>query len=275
MTLYDGPRHAPFELDAIGARRGTVLLLHGFTGTPAELRPLARELADAGLAVRVPLLPGFGADFDSLGSRSMDDWLAAARDEWHRLQRRNKPWFLGGYSMGAALAMHLAVTEMPDRLVLLAPFLRIESRLVPLIPVAKFLLPRISLFGNADFADPATRETFAAIDPALDLDDPDVQDRLRRDTSFPLVALRQLQRVATGAAKLAPRITTPVTIVQGTRDQTASLRRSRELARRFRGPVEMVEVDSDHHLIRPGRDTWPVVVQAVLDGLLGPGPGSP
>jgi len=37
-----------------------VLLLHGFTGSPASMRPWGEALADRGWTVRVPRLPGHG-----------------------------------------------------------------------------------------------------------------------------------------------------------------------------------------------------------------------
>ena len=56
---FAGPEHQSFER-AADSPSGVALLLHGFPGTPAELRPLGEVLAAAGISARAPLLPGFG-----------------------------------------------------------------------------------------------------------------------------------------------------------------------------------------------------------------------
>ena len=55
------------------------LLLHGFPGTPAELRPLGQALAFAGVRAQAPLLPGFGPAMQRLGDVGAREWLAARR----------------------------------------------------------------------------------------------------------------------------------------------------------------------------------------------------
>src|SRR2546425_137981 len=61
-----------------GRRDAAVLLLHGLTGTPQDMRSVADALADDGYTVSVPLLPGRGtcpADMDGL---CWDDWMSSA-----------------------------------------------------------------------------------------------------------------------------------------------------------------------------------------------------
>ena len=62
------------------------VLVHGFPGTPAEMRPLADVLSDAGWTVRAPLLPGFGAQIETLANPARGvrapgaaEWLATVQ----------------------------------------------------------------------------------------------------------------------------------------------------------------------------------------------------
>src|SRR5580658_8361282 len=55
-----------------------VLVLHGFTGNPRSMRPLAEAFADAGFSVDLPLLPGHGTSVDDLLTTSWEDWSRAA-----------------------------------------------------------------------------------------------------------------------------------------------------------------------------------------------------
>lgn len=109
---FAGPEHATFELAPEQREvRGGALVLHGFGGTPAEMRPLAHALVEQGLFVRAPLLPGFGAEMHQLATVSAGDWLAVASQAWIDLTARHPDSVLIGYSMGAALALRLATGD--------------------------------------------------------------------------------------------------------------------------------------------------------------------
>src|SRR5947209_11197227 len=69
-----------------GDGRG-VLCLHGLTGTPFEVRPLAEALGTAGYTVEVPLLAGHGATLRDLAASHWSDWLASAEQALHDLSR--------------------------------------------------------------------------------------------------------------------------------------------------------------------------------------------
>jgi carboxylesterase len=59
--------------------RTGVLLLHGLTGMPSEMRPLERHLRRLGCIVDVPLLPGHGATHRELLATGWRDWVEGAR----------------------------------------------------------------------------------------------------------------------------------------------------------------------------------------------------
>ncbi|HLY83237.1 MAG TPA: hypothetical protein VKQ71_09625, partial [Acidimicrobiales bacterium] len=65
----------PFS--ARGGRAGA-LLLHGFTGSPWSMRPVAEALAATGFTVELPLLPGHGTSVDDLAETGWEDWSGAA-----------------------------------------------------------------------------------------------------------------------------------------------------------------------------------------------------
>ncbi|WP_246354762.1 alpha/beta hydrolase [Nocardioides ungokensis] len=54
------PLSLPARPELTGGRPLGVLLLHGFSGSPASMKPWAHALAERGYAVEVPLLPGHG-----------------------------------------------------------------------------------------------------------------------------------------------------------------------------------------------------------------------
>ena len=116
---FDGCEHRSFLWQQSGR---AALLVHGFPGTPAEMRPLGTVLRDAGWTVHGLMLPGLGADIASLEQRAGRDWSDAVRQALAGLQQHYSPVLLVGYSMGGALAVHAAQQLRPSGLVLLAPF---------------------------------------------------------------------------------------------------------------------------------------------------------
>lgn len=249
-TLFDGPEHQAFELPGVAP---TVLALHGFMGTPAELRALARSLAALGAAVSAPLLPGFGTGVSQLAQVTARDWLMCALKRWQELRRCSSgEAILLGFSMGAAIALQLAVLAPPDRLVLLAPFTRLlpGDKRVPLLGVARRVLRDFRPFANANFEDPAIRKVFHAMHPALNLDDHSVRVALR-ELRLPLSALDELRKTGQRALAVARDVCCPVLVVQGSDDQTVPVWTTRQLVQRLGGRVTLFEVPGDHQLVRP------------------------
>jgi carboxylesterase len=128
-----------------------VVLSHGFTGTPASLRPWAEHLAAAGLTVRLPLLPGHGTRWQDANRTRWQDWYAAVERAYHEVAERCDTVFAGGLSMGGTLVTRLA--EMKgDRiagLVLVNPAYgleRVDAKFAPVL--AKVVRSRPPIAGD-------------------------------------------------------------------------------------------------------------------------------
>jgi carboxylesterase len=95
----------PFS--ATGGPEG-VLVLHGFTGNPFSMRPLAESLAKAGHTVELPLLPGHGTAVDDMLETGWADWSAATEVAYLDLAARCESVAVAGLSMGGTLSCWLA-----------------------------------------------------------------------------------------------------------------------------------------------------------------------
>jgi carboxylesterase len=84
------------------------LVLHGFTGNPQSMRGLALALADAGLTVELPLLPGHGTDISDMLPTRWKDWSDAAEAAYTELAARSDSVVVVGLSMGGLLSVWLA-----------------------------------------------------------------------------------------------------------------------------------------------------------------------
>jgi carboxylesterase len=115
-----------------GDRTG-VLLLHGFTGTPNEMRWLGNSLADDGRTVRGPRLAGHATSPADMRATRWPDWYASTRDAYRQLRAECDRVFAAGLSMGGMLALHLAVEEAVDGLVLMASPAHIRDWRIPIL----------------------------------------------------------------------------------------------------------------------------------------------
>lgn len=105
-----------------------MLLLHGFTATTAEVRPLGERLHAAGHTVSAPLLPGHGTHPDDLNRVHWQEWLQFAESEYEKLSKQCDEVWVAGESMGGLLSLLLAANHPGIKGILLyAPALDIPK----------------------------------------------------------------------------------------------------------------------------------------------------
>lgn len=124
----------PIRMDPAGAREA-VLLLHGFTGYPGEMEPLAKGLAGAGYAVSAPRLPGHGTCRHDFLLTGAEDWARRAYDAYLDLRADYELVHVCGHSMGGLLASSIAASFGVQRLILLAPAFEFSIRHIGLTPL--------------------------------------------------------------------------------------------------------------------------------------------
>ena len=144
------------------AGRTGCLLLHGFTGTPFEMRGLGEQLAARGFSALGPRLFGHATRQEDLPRARWEDWLASAEDGYRILLGAADAIVPIGLSMGGLLALLLAASFPVAGVVALStPYHPPDRRMKPLRPVAP-ILSRVWRFadkGPGDFDDPLAAST--------------------------------------------------------------------------------------------------------------------
>ncbi len=150
------PHATPFSAD--GGPVG-VLLVHGFTGSPSSMTPWARHLAEAGLTVRVPRLPGHGTSWQQLNRTRWQDWYAEAEVAFTELRARCSQVIVAGLSMGGTIVLRLAEEygRQVAGVIVVNPFLQLTDPRLLALPVLHRLVPSLAAIGN-DIKKPGVDE---------------------------------------------------------------------------------------------------------------------
>ena len=137
------PLALPFEFKG-PSDKGKIgcLLLHSFTTSPSEVRPLGIYLRNLGYSGIAPLLPGHGSVPEDLGNTTWLDWYASARDSLFYLKDSYQSVFVIGVALGSVLATILAASHLRINitgLILISPSQHSPSTLVKnLLPFVKY-----------------------------------------------------------------------------------------------------------------------------------------
>ena len=232
----------------VGSRRG-VLVLHGFTGSPWEVAPLADALVAQGWTVAVPVLAGHATSLTALNETTWLDWRRSAEAALQWLESRCDRVDIVGFSMGGLLASILHGRQSAAHagaLALLAPAFTIG------------VLPRtvVTLLGHLGWPN-----SLGKSDPRL----PNGQ----KMPSYMAVPLRAtlsflaLQRVARQVV-----IPHRALVLQGDADRTVPCGPNALLVREIFGSAADVRVIAGAGHILPRTDAGPDVIAQVLAWLI-------
>lgn len=122
-----------------------VLMIHGFTGSPATVEPWARGLAAEGYTVSVPRLAGHGTRWEDLNETQWTDWYQSAEEAYLELNKICDRIFIAGFSVGGALALKLAQIRGSEieGVILLNPSIFDERKVYRLLPLIKHIVPSL------------------------------------------------------------------------------------------------------------------------------------
>ena len=142
-----------------------VALVHGFTGSPVSMRPLAELLVERGFRVDVPRLPGHGTHAKDMQRTRYADWRGEVVAAFDRLRANAERVILVGLSMGGTLVLDVASSrerEVAGVVAINSQILDREGFTVKLAPLLEYVLPLApaSLAGlkKDDIAKPGVSE---------------------------------------------------------------------------------------------------------------------
>lgn len=234
------PGSEPFS--HVGGTDG-VLVLHGFTGSPATLRHLAEALAGAGYSVELPLLPGHGTSVADMKTTSWKDWAKAAEAAYDHLAARCARVAVLGLSMGGGLAAHVA-----------------EVR--PSVAACVFINPFVKAL-PADQHEGIAQLLEAGVDEVESIGS-DIKREAVREASYDATPLGPLLTLSEGAGTVNENlgsIRAPILLLSSREDHVVPSDHGDDLVAGVAGPAERVWLEDSYHVATLDND------QALVESL--------
>lgn len=238
--------------------RQGVLLIHGITGAPVEMRYLARSLSRRGFTVACPQLAGHCESLRAIKATRWQDWYASVERAFDFLAQRCDHVFVTGLSMGALLALQLATergAQVAGVATLSATFFydgwnvpRFGQRFIlPLVvhsPLKYFLsYHEPSPYGIKDERMRSLIEAMYSGREALRVDQAGYSE-------FPAVTIAETFRLIRAVKRGLKDIVSPTLIVHATEDDMASVKNAEFLAARLGSrEIETFLVDNSYHVL--------------------------
>jgi len=198
---FSGDECKPFFFK--GGKKG-IVLLHGFTGSVAHMRPLGDTLYKNGYSAMGINLPGHATAEKDMASVGRREWMQAALDAVGQLRLHCQTVAVCGLSMGAVLSMLIAEQHKADACISISAPLPALNRLLPLTSLLGLFHPRISWEQDEN--------RILQLDQRYD----------KGYTGFPTRKGADLYTLIKQAQRNLPQIACPILVIQSKDDHTIS-----------------------------------------------------
>ena len=256
-----------FVLPGFGpAARTGVLLVHGLTGTPAEMRVLGKGLQRQGFTVYAVQLAGHCASMEDMVATRWQDWLATVESGLARLSQHVDQVVVCGLSMGAVLSLAVA-SQCPDKVAgvcALSTTFRHDGWSMPRYTRLSFLLPLFRRLGIG-------RQSVFMEAPPYGIKDEALRTRIiqqmRSGNSAaaglpgnPWWSVIEMQRLSAHVRSRLKDLRVPCLVIHAKEDDISDVSNARDIQRgAIHAQVELVLLDNCYHMITIDRERRTVI----------------
>jgi len=246
-----------------------VLLIHGLQSSPAELQPLAKRLNQAGFAVHVPHIRGYGFEHGDT-PRSVthwQDWHAKVLNEFRLLKQQHETVAIGGLCIGAVLSLSVAA-ELGDEVSALSLFsttLWYDGWSIPWYRFMRYVgyyTPFRYIYSYRE------REPFGLKNEQLRKWI--AREMSHKDSSIVgasklnLPAIQEAERMIKSVKKSLPSVTAPALIIHAIDDDVSTPRSARFVADNIGSKtIESILLHNSYHMITVDNDREQVAIDTI------------
>jgi carboxylesterase len=240
------PEH---KIDLRGGNH-SVLLIHGLTGSPFEMKYLGRKLNKAGFTVKGPCLEGHCTTLKDLSRTSWKDWYRSVLESFIEMKKSFDTVSVVGLCMGALLSLHLSYEFGSE----VAAVSVISTTLFYdgwSLPWYRFLLP-MAYYTPIRFI-----YSYSETEP-YGIKNKPLRDRIvnlmKNDsiayTKIPAPSMHELFRLIREVKKELPKITTPALILHSKEDDLTSLKNPDYVEAKIGSKtVRKIILDDSYHMM--------------------------
>ncbi|MBA4603659.1 alpha/beta hydrolase [Thermoactinomyces mirandus] len=213
-----------------GGKTG-ILIIHGFTGTPSELRPMGEYFRDKGYTVYAPLLAGHGTSPEEMEKTGWRDWWQSTLDAYDRLRTENNldHLFVAGLSMGGVLSLLLAAKKPVTGVISMCAPVWVRDRRAFLAGIA-YPFYRYKL--NHKHRDP------------------DIEAHLVHYDRTPVKSVGELNRLLQRLKRCLPWVVVPALVIQSRNDETIQPRSASHIYEKISSKVKYLSwYEKSSHII--------------------------
>lgn len=213
------------------------LLVHGFTGSPSEMRLLGQYLNNQGYGVSGLRLPGHGTTPEDMAGTTWQDWYGAVEREYQRLKKEYPLVIPVGLSMGGVLCLHLASRHSVPGVATLSAAIFIGNRKAYLAPILQYFYPYREKPLAAEKMEKILAEGHFAYNRT------------------PVNALASLLQLIGLVKKELPQLKVPALIIQSTKDMIVNPQSAQYLYDHLGSPAKkLIWLDKSGHLVTLGQE---------------------
>ena len=258
-----------FVLPGFGpAARTGVLLVHGLTGTPAEMRVLGKGLNRQGFTVYAVQLAGHCGVMDDLVRTQWQDWLASVESGLERFSAHVDQVVVGGLSMGALLSLAIA-EKRPDKVAgvcALSTTFRYDGWSIPSYTKLAFLLPLFRSLGIGRKSVFMEAPPYGIKDEALRAR---IVEQMHGGNSAaaglpgnPWWSIIELRRLSAHVQSHLKDLRAPCLVIHATEDDISSVSNAHDIQRgAVHAKVDLVLLDNCYHMITIDRERRTVIAR--------------
>jgi len=204
--------------------KGAVLLFHGLTGSPFELKKYGQFLYNNGYDVFAECLPGHGEKFEEIYTVKYQDWLEFSYSEFEKLESEYENVFVSGLCLGAvlALAVGMKFQNRVSGIISLSTTLYLDGWRLPwykcFMPIA--LSTILKFYYNYPECEPhgiKNLKTRTAVKKMLAKGDVGMDN-------FPMTAFKELLDLSAFIRKNLNRVVSPILIIHSKEDDLTSIK---------------------------------------------------
>lgn len=226
------------------------LLIHGLTGSPFEMKYLAKSLNAAGFTVKVPCLAGHGKTLNDLRKTRWQDWYKTVRETYDDMKKNYRSVSVSGLCMGTLLAIHLA-SEHGDDITALSLMSTTFFYDGWSLPWYKFLLPLAYYTPVRYIYSYKEKEPYGIKNKRIR---EYVTESMKHNSiaysSIPSESMHEFYRLGREAKRSMLKVTAPALILHSLEDDLASARNADFVERNIGSTdIRKILIDDSYHML--------------------------